>query len=295
MINSDFSYWTEHPLIQKALITSGVIVVIFLIRLLLRKALNRSVKTNDNKYKARKALNLFSYLLIVLAILLIFNEQLGNIGIVVGVAGAGITFALQEPIMSVAGWLHILINSPISVGQRVKIGDVQGDIIDIGVLSTTIMEMGDWVDGDLFNGRIVSLSNSYVFKEPIHNYSGEYPFLWDEIIIPVRTECNYLLAQEKFQEVLEEICGSYAKASEMQWKLLANKFRVEEANVQPSIFLRFDENWISFTLRYIVDYKKRRSTKHQLYSRILQEVAKHPTEIKIATSSIEISHYPIQQ
>jgi len=63
--------------------------------------------------------------------------------------------------------------------------------MDIGVLRTTIMETGQWVDGDLYNGRIVLVANSFVFKEPVHNYSGEFPFLWDEIKISVQYGSNY--------------------------------------------------------------------------------------------------------
>jgi small-conductance mechanosensitive channel len=61
-------------------------------------------------------------------------------------------------------------------GDRVQLGGIKGDVMDIGVLRTTIMETGQWVDGDLYNGRIV-LANSYVFKEPVFNYSGDFPFM----------------------------------------------------------------------------------------------------------------------
>ena len=235
-------------------------------------------------------MNVFGYLLIVSVVLFVYSDKLGNIGVALGVAGAGIAFALQEVIISIAGWFSIVIGGIVGVGQRIKVGDVKGDIIDIGVMNTTVMEIGDWVEGDLYNGRIVTIANSFVFKEKVHNYSAEYPFLWDEIIVPLRTESDYQLARKVFTNVLNEVCGQYASNSEKQWGKLTDKYRVEEAQVQPMVTLQFDENWTSFTLRYIVDYKKRRSTKDIIYTRLLDEISKYDDIIMIATSTLEITN-----
>ena len=265
-------------------------IVILLITYFIKRTLKRTIKSNDNKYRAQKAVNVFGYLLIVSVVLFVYSDKPGNIGVALGVAGAGIAFALQEVIISIAGWFSIMIGGIVGVGQRIKVGDVKGDIIDIGVMNTTVMEIGDWVDGDLYNGRIVTLANSFVFKEKVHNYSAEYPFLWDEIIVPLRTESDYQLARKVFTNVLSEFCGQYATNSEKQWGKLTDKYRVEEAQVQPMVTLQFDENWISYTLRYIVDYKKRRSTKDPIYTRLLEEISKYDDIITIATSTLGITN-----
>lgn len=206
-----------------AIISIGVLIV-FLVSKLIKSGLNNKVANTQNKYKARKAVNFFGYLFIVAIVIFTYSDKLGNVGTAIGVAGAGIAFALQEVIVSFAGWLNIIISNQVAVGNRVKIGEVKGDIIDIGVLTTTIMEIGDWVEGDLYNGRIVTLSNNFIFKEKVHNYSAEYPFLWDEITIPIRTESDYHLAKKVFSDVLIEICGEYADKSAASWKGLSNKY-----------------------------------------------------------------------
>lgn len=66
-----------------------------------------------------------------------------------------------------------------------KIGNVLGEGIDTGFLLTTLRELGEWVKGDQYNGRMVRVPNSMIFKGPVHNYSSDFPFLWDEITIPV--------------------------------------------------------------------------------------------------------------
>lgn len=281
--------WASHPMVSKLAIIAVGIAAIALINQLLRRALNRSINNTGNKYRARKALNLLSYIFMVSVVLFVFSDKLGNIGVALGVAGAGIAFALQEVIISLAGWLNIMIAGTVSVGQRVKIGGVKGDIVDIGVFSTTVMEMGEWVDGDLYNGRIVTLANSFVFNEHVHNYSAEYPFLWDEVKVPIRTESDFEFATTTFQEVLQEVCGDYARQSAQQWSTLSNKLRVEDARVEPMVTLTFDDNCITFTLRYIVDYKKRRMTKDRISRKLLKKIRGSEGKIEISTSTLEIS------
>lgn len=287
-LSKTFSEWLHNAAVERlAYIAIGIVVVV-VITGLLKRIVNTKIENTDHRYRVRKAVNFIGYLLVVVILLLIYGNKLGNLGVALGVAGAGVTFALQEVIVSFAGWLNIILSGTPSVGQRVKIGDAKGDIIDIGVMRTTIMEMGDWVEGDLYNGRIITLANSYVFKERIHNYSAEYPFLWDEVKVPIRTESDYELAREVFSKVVNDICEDYAIKSEKGWKSMANKFRVEQANVRPTVRLRFDENWITFTLRYIVDYKSRGTTKDKIYTALLDEINKHDN-ITIATTTSEVT------
>ena len=268
----------------------GVSMVALILAGLLKRNLLVKISDNARMYKARKAVNMIVYLLIVLVVLMVYSDKLGNVGVALGVAGAGIAFALQEVIVSIAGWITILLAGTVSVGQRVKIGEVYGDIIDIGVFNTTIMETGDWVNGDLYNGRIVSLSNSFVYKDRVHNYSAEYPFLWDEMTIPIRMESDIELAQKLFEGVLEEVCGEYARQSKDEWRKLTMKYRVEDAQVSPMVTMTFDENWISFTLRYIVDFKRRRGTKDEISRRVLAAIKASAGKVQVGASTLEVTN-----
>lgn len=289
-LKATFIEWLQSQTFEHAIAIAIGVTIIFIANQLIRKVLSRNIKDNSSKYKARKAVNMIAYVLVVFVVLLVYSDKLGNIGVALGVAGAGVAFALQEVIVSLAGWLNIMIAGTVSVGQRVKIGDIKGDIIDIGILSTTVMETGDWVRGDLYNGRIITLSNSFVFKEKIHNYSGKFPFLWDEIQIPIRTESDHKQAKEVFMKVLEEICGDYARRSKQEWLKMSNLYRVEDAQVEPMVTLEVNENWILFTLRFVVDYKRRRTTKDQIFSRLLDEMEKPEARFKLACSTLEVTN-----
>jgi small-conductance mechanosensitive channel len=265
------------------------LLIILLLAYITKRTASKHISDNNNKYRTKKSISLIGYVLIAISAFIIFKENNGNLGLSIGIASAGIAFALQEVITSFAGWISIVTSGQVKVGQRVKIGDIKGDIIDISILKTTLMETGDWVDGDLYNGRITTLSNSYIFKVPIQNYSADYPFVWDEIIIKIRSESDFQAARVLFEKIANDICGKYANESEAKWKAMQNKYRIENARVLPLITMKFDENWITFNIRYIVDYTMRRGTKDALFTRILEEINK-TDKISVATSALEISN-----
>jgi small-conductance mechanosensitive channel len=165
-------------------------------------------------------------------------------------------------------------------------------VIDIGVLRTTIMETGQWVDGDLYNGRIVLIANSFVFKEPVFNYSGDFPFLWDEIKIPIQYGSNYDKVKELLLRIGIEVAEDLSVESKEKWKTLQIKYRLEDAQTEPMLSMIANDNWVEYTLRYVVNYKKRRATKTELFTRILNEVEATKGEIKFASATFHLVEAP---
>ncbi|MGD9489594.1 MAG: mechanosensitive ion channel family protein [Calditrichaceae bacterium] len=281
--------WLFDPTTGKLItLVIGVLVIIVFVRFL-QKSLSRYIKETDNRYRARKFISFIGYIAVVLLVSTVYSDKLGGLTVALGVAGAGIAFALQEVIASVAGWFAISFANFYKTGDRVLLGGIKGDVIDIGVLRTTIMEIGDWVKGDLYNGRVVRIANSFVFKEPVFNYSGDFPFLWDEIAIPVRHGCDHEQSRALFRKAAVDIIGDYTGDAQKSWNGLVKKYMIEDAAIEPVVTLTFDENWMTFTIRYVVEFKKRRITKDRLFSRILDEISKTNGEITIASAAMEIS------
>lgn len=282
--------WLYDPVVGK-LITAviGVAVIYALVRFL-QRSVNRYVAETETRYRTRKLVTFIGYIAAAGVLATVFSERLTGLTVAFGVAGAGIAFALQEIIASVAGWVAISFGGFYRTGDRVQLGGIRGDVIDIGVLRTTLMEVGEWVKGDLYNGRIVRVANSFVFKEPVFNYSGDFPFLWDEITFPVKYGSDWKFAREVLQRVAEEVMGDFARRSGESWKTVVKKYLIEDARVEPMITLRADENWVEFTVRYIVDYKQRRTAKDLLFTRILEEVEASDGRIQIASAAFEITN-----
>lgn len=164
--------------------------------------------------------------------------------------------------------------------------------MDIGVIRTTIMETGQWVDGDLYNGRIVLIANSFVFKEPVFNYSGDFPFLWDEIKIPIQYNSNYDKTKTILEEIGKEVAGDLTERSKEKWIDLQYKYRLENAQTEPMVSITANDNWVEFTLRYVVGYKKRRATKTELFIKILKQIEATNGEIKFASATFQLVEAP---
>jgi small-conductance mechanosensitive channel len=154
------------------------------------------------------------------------------------------------------------------------------------------METGQWVDGDLYNGRIVLIANSFVFKEPVFNYSGDFPFLWDEIKIPIQYGSNYDKTKELLLNIGNEVAEDLTEKSREKWNELQLKYRLEDAQTEPMVFVIANDNWVEFTLRYVVSYKKRRVTKSELFSKILKEIEATNGEIKFASATFQLVEAP---
>lgn len=285
----DFLY---DPTVGKIVTFCIGIGIIWLVIKAIQSNLLSNIKDTDNRYRAKKFSTFIGYFLTILLLTIVFSNKLGGLTVALGVAGAGIAFALQEVIASFAGWLAIMFGGFYKIGDRVQLGGIKGDVMDIGVLRTTIMETGQWVDGDLYNGRIVLIANSFVFKEPVFNYSGDFPFLWDEIKIPIQYGSNYTKTKEILLKVGNNIAGDLTNKSREKWHAMQNKYRLEEAQTEPMVSLIANDNWVEFTLRYVVNYKSRRTTKTELFTQLLTEIEATNGEIKFASATFHLVEAP---
>jgi len=166
-------------------------------------------------------------------------------------------------------------------------------VIDIGILRTTVMEIGEWVKADLYNGRIVRIANSFVFKAPVFNYSADFHFLWDEITVPVKYGSDYHRAREILLAIAREEVGSYIPHAQKDWEQMVRKFMIEKATVEPLVTMVANDNWIEFTVRYVIDFKKRRSTKDLLFTKILDAFEATDGKVTFASATFQLVDAPV--
>lgn len=276
----------------KLVLTLSCFISLWILIRFIRLAITNRVKDKDSRYRSKKLIGFGGYILSFIIILVIYSGSLKNVTVALGIAGAGIAFALQEVIASIAGWIAVMLGGFYNTGDRVQLGGIKGDVIDIGVLRTTVMEIGNWVDGDLYNGRIVRIANSFVFKEPVFNYSADFPFLWDEIKIPIQYGSNYEKAREIFSSVANEVCEKFSAEALKTWERMVRKYLIEDATTEPMVTIIANDNWVEFTIRYTVGFKRRRITKDQLFTRILDEIGKTGNEIKFASTTFQLVDLP---
>lgn len=270
----------------------GLLFIYIIMRVVRSNLINRRIKQPAVRNHARKILNLVGYVLAFLYVTSVFSDSLGQLTVLFGVLGAGIAFALQEVVTSIAGWAALSLGNFYRSGDRVQLGGIRGDVIDIGLLRTTVVELGGWINGDLYNGRVVRIANSFVFKEPVFNYSADFPFLWDEIVIPVKHGDNRAMAREIITRVVQEVVGDYTSQADSAWSLMLARYAVEDASVEPTVTMIANDNWLEYTVRYVVDYKKRRSTKDVLFNRILDEFDASDGQVNFASATFHLVEAP---
>lgn len=132
----------------------------------------------------------------------------------------------------------------------------------------------------------------FCFQRTGFNYSGDFPFLWDEITVPVKYGGDFRLARNIFHQILLEVTGEYSQQAKNSWSDLILRYRVDPAELDPRVFLVANDNWMEFTLRYVVDYKKRRITKDLLFTRLLEEIEGTAGRVSLASATFHLVETP---
>jgi small-conductance mechanosensitive channel len=257
----------------------------------LEQALPRRFGRADRRYKVRKFVVFSGYLTILLFLAILFEDRLGRLSVTLGVVGAGVAVALQDVVASIAGAFSIGFSKLYAVGDRVQIGDTRGDVIDIGLLRTTLMETGNWVSKDLYNGRIVRIPNNIVMKVAVFNYSQGFRFVWDEIKVLFTTTTDCQLAREMLLRSAKEALGEYLIEAEASWRM-SEYYRGANPPLEPTVALVVNAGSLEFSVSYVVDYTKRTTMQDQLFTRIVQEVADSNGRLAWAASGTTILNQP---
>jgi small-conductance mechanosensitive channel len=258
----------------------------------LEQTLPRRFGRADERYKVRKFVVFSGYLLILLFLAILFEDRLGRLSFAIGLAGAGLAIALQDVLASVAGAFSIGFSKLYAVGDRVQIGDIRGDVIDIGLLRTTLLETGNWVSGDLYNGRIVRIPNSTVLKGTVFNYSQGFRFIWDEIKVLFTTTSDCQFAREMLLRVAKDAIGEYLVEAQRSWKEMSDNYRNENPPLEPTAALVVNAGSLEFTVSYVVDYTKRTAMKDQLFTKVVEEVSKSNGRLECQSSGIALMSQP---
>jgi small-conductance mechanosensitive channel len=249
------------------------IIVIHTTFQVLERSLPRRFGRADARYRVRKFVVFFGYLLILIFLAFVFEDRLSRLSFALGVVGAGVAVALQDVLASFAGAFSIGFSRLYTVGDRVQIGESRGDVIDIGLLRTTLMETGSWVSKDLYNGRVVRIPNSIVLKGPVFNYSQGFRFVWDEIKVVLTLESDLTLAREMLLQVAKAAIGDYLVEAHLSWRQISDNYQIEKPSLEPTVALAVKSGSLEFTLSYVVNYTKRTAMQDQLFTKIVEEVA----------------------
>lgn len=185
----------------------------------------------------------------------------------------------------------VFFNGIYRVRDRIEINEKFGDVIDISIFYTTLMETREWVSGDQVTGRLTVVPNGLVLNGAIQNYSRDFDFIWDEITIPITYDSDWKEGVSKILEIVTKETMDVSEKAQKIMERIEGKYYFTKKSLEPAIFLTLTDNWITFGVRYITEVRQRRVL-HDKLSRIILSEIENSEKIKIASATMNITGFP---
>ncbi|SMD43401.1 Small-conductance mechanosensitive channel [Aquiflexum balticum DSM 16537] len=272
------------PLAQKIVLAVMLISLVLLATRLLKKIVDRKIEDKTKEFNFNRIADFFGALFILIIILSLLFANWYAAAVSFGIVSLVLGFALQNLITSFFGWLYILIRKPYEVGDRIRIGNVFGDVINVSYLDTTLWEFnGDYLSADHPSGRIIRFANSKVFSEYVYNYSWPlFPFIWNELSFFIAYNSDFKFTSETIKRTVEKEIGEAMVRRVKRFKKILADTPVDELHVNeyPSVILKAHENtWIEVIVRYLVEPKNSGPVKKVLFESVMEELKKNPEKV----------------
>jgi small-conductance mechanosensitive channel len=279
----------EDALTQKILWSLLGIVVIYGLAMLGAQLLNRALTDPLWRHKSRKLVYYTGTALAILVLLGIWSESLAQFAVGLGVLGAALALALQQVVLSLAGWFYIVTGRPYDVGDRIEIFNVAGDVIDIRVLKTVLLEIYTEGSGrgSQSTGRVVDFPNSYIFSHTLVNYTRGFEYLWNEYAIRITFESHWEKALRIVLEILEGETKGFELPAREQITQMARSYLIQYGHLTPAVYVTLRENGVELAMRYLTPARGRRQIRDRISKKILSAFAQEP-DIELAYPTYRI-------
>ncbi len=288
----------------KLLFTAVLVLLVLLLRgvaLMVTRAVLGGAVADPRRFWARQGVQLVAAVVLAVGIISIWVTPGTDLSTGIGLVTAGLAFALQQVLLSFAGYFVILRGDTFSIGDRITLGGVRGDVVKLGFLKTTIMEMGQppavdnadpamWVHSRQYTGRLVSVTNAVIFKEPVYNYSRDFPYLWEEIGLPMAFDADLarveriLLSAAAAHAVIDDPDADRALA------IMRSRYAMADASLDPAVYRRITEGAVELSLRFLVPHRGVREVKDRITRDVLTGLSQ--AGIALATPSYDIVSMP---
>ena len=212
----------------------------------------------------------------------IFQENLVAVGISLGIIAVAFTLIFQSPILNLVGWVYITMGRVYKEGDRIRVGNFKGDVVDINPMRTKIFEIGgEFTTSDLPSGRVITLPNSLLLSEPVSNFTKDVPYVWVDIPFDLTYETDFDFVKEevgkiirkRLEDQLETIRDKYEKAVKM-YHIKDEPFIDVSFNLTPA------GSWIEFRVTFPVDPKEQHMITTEITEHIIRMFNKYPEKVR---------------
>jgi small-conductance mechanosensitive channel len=273
----------QHRIVLHLILQSSALIVLILICMILCDALIRRVMDNpalDRKrmHTLRTVLEVSVQALGILLILFVLFGPPRQITTVLGLATAGLTIALQDFILAFFGWFALMGKNGMRLGDWVEINGVGGEVTEIGMIYTTLLETGDLADKGHPTGRRITFINSFAIRGQFFNFSTHGQWMWDEITFPVSASANTQEMVDSIQKAVVGETGADAGVAEQEWKRGTRGDGLSRFSATPVVNLRPSGSNIDIQVRYVTRASERFELRNRLYQHVIDLLQKqeHP-------------------
>jgi small-conductance mechanosensitive channel len=260
---------------EKILSSLIAVLLLMVIRKIILNLVFKRIEDVKVRYKWRKTSTYLLSFLGFLVLVKIWFQGFGSLATFLGLLSAGIAIALKDPIVNLVAWAFIMIRKPFDVGDRIQIGSVSGDVIDLRIFQFTIMEIGNWVDADQSTGRIIHVPNGKVFTDFQANYSTGFNYIWNELGVLVTFESDWEKAKKILTDILNKHAENLTEDVQKKIKETSRRFMIFYSVLTPIVYTSVKDSGVMLTMRYLCDVRKRRISAATIWEEVLIEFAKH--------------------
>ena len=242
---------------------------------------------HEELFMARR-LGRYGIITMIAVILIVYlMEDLRLIATTLGLVSAAIVISLQDVCSSFFGWSVIMVSRKFVIGDRLEIDGVRGDVLDIQLLRTTLLEVNNWLGVDQPTGRVVIMPNNFIFKTKVFNFCHGHPFIWGIVEVTVTFNTPAAEATALFQRVLEEVTSDNFTEARKESMVMEQRYGVEDAEYEPKIYTRIADSGITFSLIYVAHYRDCSGTRNRINLRLIAELEKN-NRIQLAYNTLEV-------
>jgi small-conductance mechanosensitive channel len=286
----DFGRWRDlylHGALEKLAVLLVLAVVLYIVARFVRQAVGREIEDVNRRHTVRKWVGYAYGLLLLLVALTLFSEALRGFGTILALIVAGVAVALQDVLKSVVGWLYISGRTGVKVGSRVEVKGVIGDVVDIGVFKTSLLEVGNLVYGRQSTGRLVTIPNHQMLSEAVFLSSVENPFVWQEVRVVVPFEADWRRADAMLREIGEEMQAEIEPELESGFRQMERRYAFKYGTLTPIVYTSLAENGVELVLRFLTHVRRRRGAVDRVTRRLLEMVEREPS-VRIAVPALRV-------
>jgi small-conductance mechanosensitive channel len=265
-----------HDIILSALWIFLLLLVPFLINRLIDRFLVRMTLEQKQQATLHAVVRFSLQALAVLVILFVIFGVPSQLSTIIGLATAGLTVALKDFIVSFMGWFVLMGRNGIRVGERVEIKGVRGEVVEIGLLRTILLETGNWTDAGQPTGRQVAFLNSFAVEGYYFNFSTSGQWLWDELHVLVAVGQDPYPLIEKIRDIVANETKDNAQLAEKEWQSLSPRYGVRSFSDGPTVNVKPTDHGVDLIVRYIIRAAERSDVRYRLNHAVVKLLHQGP-------------------